>query len=357
MIELVDVIGDGLSFSITNATTVVVTIPSNPFTSANVGQGMYIGVISGAAGVPMRATIASVSGNNVTFTVAGWPASGSGTCSLFGWNYQHILYDGTTATSTKYDAARKGWATGDTAVTINTTASPGHVGQIFQEESMSLYADALAASATAYQFTQRGSRLQNIPNNDQAMYFQIRVVNGTSAPASTTTLTVNYAAVESMTISPTVIENASQIGVGGAMPVQVMGGAALATQPVSGTLTSAGTTTNTPATPTATTLTTTASTNAAFAKASAGTLYAVAVSNTTATAMYLKLYNKASAPTVGTDVPVITIPMPASSHSSFEYGATGLRFGTGIAYAITGANTDADTTSSVAGGKMFLSYI
>lgn len=362
-IEMVDVIGDGLAYSITNATTVVVTIPSNPFTSLHVGQSMYLGVITGAAGVPMRATIASVSGNNVTYTVAGWPASGTGTLSVFGYSYQQVLYDSTTATSTKYDGQRKGWNSGFTTATINTTAAPGHVAQIFQEETTSLFGDSTAASSTTFQFTQRASRLQNIPNADAPLYFQIRVLNGTSAPASTTTLTVNFATVEKLSISPIVIENASQVGAGAAMPVQVMGGNALATQPVSGSvtvsgsLTSAGTTTSTPATPTASTVVTAATNNLTNTKNAAGTLYSIALSNTTATPMFFKLYNKASAPVVASDVPVMTIPMAANSHTVYEYGSLGLRFGTGISWACTGAIGDTDATNTIVGGKIFLSYI
>jgi hypothetical protein len=353
--ELVDVIGDNLAYTINSATSVTVTIPNNPFTSLNVGQGMYIGALS-SVGVPMRATIASVSGNNVTYTVAGWPASGTGTCSIFGWNYQQVLYDGTTATNCKYDAARKGWASGFTTATIQTTASPGHVAQIFQEETTSLFGDSLPASATAFQFTQRASRLQNIPNMDQQLYFQIRILNGTTAPASTTSLTVNFAALEALSVTPVVIENASQIGAGAAMPVQVMGGN-LGTQAVSGSLTSAGTTTNTPASPTNYNVVTTASTNAAAIKATAGSLYEITVSNVTATALYVKFYNKATAPTVGTDVPILTIPAPANTTVSFEFGSTGKRFTTGIAIAATAAAAATDTGVSVAGVQINASYI
>lgn len=357
-IELVDVIGDGLSYTINSATSVTVTFPtSNPFTSANVGQSMYLGKITGAAGIPMRAAIASVSGLTVTFTVAGWPATGSGTLSLFGWNYHQVLYDGTTATSTKYDAQRKGFNSGFTAATINTTASPGHFGQIFQEESIALFSDASPASATTFQTTQRASRLQNIPNNEPTLFFQIRVLNGSTAPASTTTLTVNFAAFELVAVTPVVVENASQVGAGAAMPVQVMGGSALATQPVSGSLTSAGTTTNTPAAPTNYNVVSAASTNAAVVKATAGSLYEVTVSNVTATPIYVKFYNKATAPTVGTDVPILTLPVPANTTLSTEFGAVGKRFATGIGVAATAAAVATDTGVAVAGVQINASYI
>ena len=60
---------------------------------------------------------------------------------------------------------------------------------------------------------------------------------------------------------------------------------------------------------------------------------------------YVKLYNKASAPTVGTDVPVLTIPVPAGGPVNLPFGATGHRFATGIALAITANAADSDTTA------------
>ena len=126
---------------------------------------------------------------------------------------------------------------------------------------------------------------------------------------------------------------------------------------ITATLASTTVTASTPATPTASAVTTAATTNATSTKASAGTLYGLSLSNPTATAVYFKLYNLAAAPTVGTSVPVITIPLPANSNVYQEFGPMGLRFGTGISWAATGAITDADTTAAVAGAKVFLSYI
>jgi hypothetical protein len=220
-VELVDIIGDGLSFSINSATSVTVTIPSNPFTSQNIGQFMYLGVIAGAAGIPGRYAIASVSGNNVNYTVASWPASGSGTLSVFGWNYQQLIYNSTTTTSVLYDGQRRGWNSGTTTAAINTTASPGHMGQVYSDDSISIYSDGLVASNTAFQTTQRASRLQNIPTADTQLYLQIRSVNSSTAPASTTTLTVNFVSVEEFVATPVVLQSAKQVGAGSALSVQV----------------------------------------------------------------------------------------------------------------------------------------
>lgn len=88
-----------------------------------------------------------------------------------------------------------------------------------------------------------------------------------------------------------------------------------------------------------------ASTNATSVKGSAGQVYAIAVFNLNASARYLKLYNKASAPTVGTDTPVQTYMIPGNAAGA---GLTlsipvGMAFGTGIAFALTTGIADADT--------------
>lgn len=89
-----------------------------------------------------------------------------------------------------------------------------------------------------------------------------------------------------------------------------------------------------------------ASTNATSVKASAGQVFTIIAVNTNAAVRYLKLYNKASAPTVGTDTPVLTIPIPgnaAGAGVSIDTGGMGIAFATGIALAITTGVADADT--------------
>lgn len=129
------------------------------------------------------------------------------------------------------------------------------------------------------------------------------------------------------------------------------------TQPVSGTLTSAGTTTNTPATPTASIVNSAATTNGTVVKASAGTLYSITASNTNAAARYVKLYNSASV-TVGTTAVALTIPVPPGAVVTIPFGSQGMRFGTGICLSITGAAADGDTTAVAANEiKVLTSYI
>ena len=130
-----------------------------------------------------------------------------------------------------------------------------------------------------------------------------------------------------------------------------------ATQPVSGSVTAtivnpAGTTYN---------VVTAASTNSAVVKASAGMLYEITISNPTATAAYVKLYNKTTAPVVGTDVPVMTISVPATSATtmpvSLIFGQVGKRFATGIGIACTAAAAATDTGVSVVGIQINATYI
>lgn len=71
-------------------------------------------------------------------------------------------------------------------------------------------------------------------------------------------------------------------------------------------------------TPTLSALTSAATTNATSVKTTAGTIYNIVVSNTGVTAVYLKIYNKASAPTVGTDIPVYTCVVPNGGNFVFD---------------------------------------
>jgi len=90
-----------------------------------------------------------------------------------------------------------------------------------------------------------------------------------------------------------------------------------------------------------------ATTNATNVKASAGTVYMITASNVNAAVRYLKFYNKASAPTVGTDTPVFTFAIPgntAGAGTNIPLPAMGVNFGTGISFATTTEATDAGTT-------------
>ena len=226
VVELVDVVGDELAILVNSATSATITFRpgENPFTAANVGQSINMGAFNGVAGIPGRYAIASVSGDTVTFTVSGFPASGNGTCSLFGWNFIRCVYSGTTATSMNFDTQRNGYNSGDTAATINTTASPGHMGIAQVSSGSSTLLDQLVASATGLQTAVRANRVVNLPTEEQNLFFQLRIVNGSTAPASTTTWTVGMVAVYDFRTANVTINDTRPTGVSSPLPMQVSGG-------------------------------------------------------------------------------------------------------------------------------------
>jgi hypothetical protein len=243
-VELVDVIGDGLAYSIGSATAITVTFTgSHGFTSENVGQSMYLGGFSGTGTfLSGRYPIASVSGNDVTFTVSGF-AVGTGTCSAFGWNYYQLQYQGTTATQVNYDTQRKGYASGATTATINTTAAPGHLAIVTGNDLVSTFADQLVASVATIQQTIRATRVENIPD-DISLRLQIRIANGSTAPATTTTWTIGFVSVAHYANTDVSIQDVSPMGVGSAVPVEIMRGVSQATTIASGTVTTVTTLSN-----------------------------------------------------------------------------------------------------------------
>ena len=101
--------------------------------------------------------------------------------------------------------------------------------------------------------------------------------------------------------------------------------------------------------------TTTAATTNATATGFTGNLFYIGLTNTSASTIFFKLYNKAAAPTVGTDVPILTIPVAANSFV-YQDSTMGLRFTSGISWATTGAIADSDTTAIAAGCKVALMY-
>lgn len=351
-LETADLVGDDLAFTINSSTSVTVTFPTtNPFTSANVGQSIRLSRISGAAGIPGRYAIASVSGLTVTFTVASWPASGSGTLSLYGWNYIMSEYSGTTATNSLFDCQRRGWNSGNTTATINTTAGVGHVAQMAFDVHTVGYSDALVASNTGYQWTNRASRIENIPDIDVEMYLFIIIQNGSTAPASTTTFTMGFIQVEDQGRQKVRIASSDPTG-SHAQPVQIMGGSTAVTGTVNigagtnaigdvgrqyranatGAASSANV--NCPATPVAQAI-----------KASAGRLLGLVLANTSTSPRWVKLWNTAAGSvTLGTTAALVQIPILAGQDLVFQFEG-GLAFSTAITMAITGGQGLTDNTA------------
>jgi hypothetical protein len=93
------------------------------------------------------------------------------------------------------------------------------------------------------------------------------------------------------------------------------------------------------------------STNETNIKDTSGNLYSITAIGLTSSVTYLKLYNLDVVPDFVTDIPVLTIPVPANTQGAgvtipFLYG---INFSVGISFAITGLPADDDTTSVDAG--------
>lgn len=147
--------------------------------------------------------------------------------------------------------------------------------------------------------------------------------------------------------------------ISGGVPVAIQGGTLPAVTTVATVTTVTGVTTvttaGTPAVPaTPYFVNSAASTNGALILTGTSGLQALYATNIGATAAFVKLYNKATAPTVGTDVPEMIIPVPAAVSgvpgvAQITPGFNGYRFPLGLGIAITGAVADSDTTAVAAG--------
>ena len=97
-----------------------------------------------------------------------------------------------------------------------------------------------------------------------------------------------------------------------------------------------------------------ASTNGALIMTGTSNLSSFYATNEGASAAFVKLYNKSTAPTVGTDVPEMTIPVPAAASgvpgvAAIPIGFHGFRFALGLGIAITRNAVYTDTTAVGAG--------
>ena len=356
-VMLADLVGEGLTVTINSATSITVAQAGHAFTSTSVGQFVQVGRIVGAAGVPGRYAIASVvAGTSYNLTVAGWPASGSCTATIFGHSYVRNLVTGTTATNISVDAQRRGWAQGDTTATINTTASPGTIITCELTGREVFWADQLRASTTSPTVAVRANRVENIPDDNLDLYLFIWSFNGTTAPASSTTWTMSFCTVEKFANMPVYIQGNRAQGAMNPLPVTQSG-----TVTVSGTVTAnigtgsiaAGTNLigdvghqyrgSATGAASGAHLVSAATTNATIVKGSAGRVLGWALANTNAAWRYVKLHNQITTPTAGTGV-VRTIAIPPNGLAQMKLEG-GITFATGIGLTTVTGSADADTAA------------
>lgn len=101
-----------------------------------------------------------------------------------------------------------------------------------------------------------------------------------------------------------------------------------------------------------------ATTNATIVKANPTAIKYLLASNTNAAARYLKIYNKTTAPTVGTDAPVHTFLIPgnaAGSGTNIPLPENGIELDKGFALALTTGAADADT-GAVGSAEIIVNY-
>lgn len=95
-----------------------------------------------------------------------------------------------------------------------------------------------------------------------------------------------------------------------------------------------------------------ASNNATLVKAGASRITSILAVNTGAAVYFLKLYDKATSPVCGTDIPVITIPVPflaSNAGTVLLENSTGLNFRNGVGFCLTGGIADNDNSNAAAG--------
>ena len=106
----------------------------------------------------------------------------------------------------------------------------------------------------------------------------------------------------------------------------------------------------------------TASTNSTLIRGSAGTVFNIIVHNThsgggSGSAIALRFYDKATAPVVGTDVPMIIIHVQSNDSKEINF-TSGITFTNGIAYSLTDGDALLDATAVSADGvQLYIGYI
>lgn len=91
--------------------------------------------------------------------------------------------------------------------------------------------------------------------------------------------------------------------------------------------------------------------NATAVRAVPAVLKAYDIVNTSAATKFVRFYNKATAPVPASDAALIVwrLPIPAGGRTSTSFSSGGVWFPAGLAFDITTAAADTDTTVTAAG--------
>ncbi|WP_028449688.1 hypothetical protein [Chitinibacter tainanensis] len=195
-------------------------------------------------------------------------------------------------------------------------------------------------------------RTMRIPDPDEQLMLRIRAVNGPTAPASATELRVFSINITDINEMPVDLTNTGGGSLSESIPISLVSAVSAVSaipRPDSG---AGGYTTFSRAI-------TAATTNPTITKNSATNLGGGVINNTSAADVYLKIYNKAAVPTVGTDQPIMTVRVKANDCLSLDdyVPASGIRLPSGLAWAMTAAAPHTDTTAVAAGIIVELFYV
>jgi len=241
-------------------------------------------------------------------------------------------------------------------ITVNTTATGALPGEMFRLHGCDAAVAPLSIAAFGLDGAYKILRMTGSTYEVESTGPDFVSVNGGGNLFKSTCNRIHF--VRKLEYPRDVIEIANQNGIvdaAKAMPVSITNSPAVTVS--SGTITtvSAVTTAGTPAVPaTPYSVNSLNTTNGALILTGTSGLQAFYASNIGATVAHVKLYNKATAPTVGTDVPLMVIPVPAAvggvaGFVNLTPGFNGYRFPLGLGIAITGLMADSDTTAVAAG--------
>lgn len=265
--------------------------------------------------------------------------------TLDGSSYVEWMFDGTTATTQKIQSAQNGstYTTSATSLPTLATNPPAYGYNIDLRRGSAVWGYRLLHSYSQTTYTsQQRDRL--FPTADEEVYVEIRAKN-TGTAGSTTTFAVDVVNVQHDAPVGVTVEG----GTGGiestrSVPVTLAGSNLLATTtmgtvtPIAGSA-SGGTPSRTRAA---------ASTNATSVKASAGRVHSIHLTSNAGGVTFFKLFNKASAPTVGTDVPILVVRLAAGAVVNVE-PPLGIQCSAGIAFCMVTGSADTDATAVTAG--------
>jgi hypothetical protein len=255
------------------------------------------------------------------------------------------IFNGTTATNGIYSVQNGGLSPLlSAASTVVTTASGGlYEIEPFADEAWfhSSTLDSNGGRANSYR------RHQQTPDPNARYVCRLRWVNGATPPASSTTATIQFIAIQDYAeLTAEITAGRGQNIAGQALGVNVVGTASATLAAGTAAVGDVGVQYRANATGAASTVSvqSPATPAAATIKATAGRLVGYNLQNSSAAVRSVKIFNVA-APTLGTTAAAFEIDIPANG-VVFQSIEGGLAFSTAITYSVTSAKGLTDNTAT-----------